>query len=73
MNLQYITDTKGHKKAVQLPIKDWEQIQIDLKELENLRNKKAFIYDLKESIEEVRLAKEGLIKLQSAKDFLNEL
>ena len=58
---------------MQLPIKDWEQIQIDLKELENLRNKKAFIYDLKESIEEVRLAKEGLIKLQSAKDFLNEL
>ena len=73
MNLQYITDTKGHKKAVQLPIKDWEQIQIDLKELENLRNKRAFIYDLKESIEEVRFAKEGLIKLPSARDFLNEL
>lgn len=47
MNLQYITDTKGHKKA--------------------------FMYDLKESIEEVKLAKEGKIKLQSAKDFLNEL
>jgi hypothetical protein len=73
MNLQYITDTKGHKNAVQLPIKDWEQIQNDLKELESLRDKKAFMYDLKESIEEVKLAKEGKIKLQSAKDFLNEL
>ncbi len=31
------------------------------------------MYVLKESIEEVRLAQEGLIKLQSAKDFLNEL
>jgi len=31
MNLQYITDTKGRKKAVQLPIEDWEQIQNDLK------------------------------------------
>ena len=73
MNIQYITDTKGHKKAVQVPIEDWEQIQNDLKELENLRDKKAFMYDLKDSVEEVKLAKEGKIKLQSAKDFLNEL
>jgi hypothetical protein len=73
MNLQYITDTKGHKNAVQLPMKDWEQIQKDLKELEELRDKKAFMADLKEAIEEVKLAKEGKIKLQSAKDFLNEL
>ena len=73
MNVQYITDTKGHNKAVQLPIEDWEQIQNDLKELENLRDKKAFMYDLKDSIGEVKLAKEGKIKLQSAKDFLNEL
>jgi len=73
MNVQYITDTKGHKKAVQVPIEDWEQIQNDLKELENLRDKKAFMYDLKDSVEEVKLAKEGKIKLQSAKDFLNEL
>lgn len=29
--------------------------------------------DFKESVEEVKLAKEGKIKLQSAKDFLNEL
>lgn len=73
MNLQYITDTKGHKNAIQLPIEDWEKIQNDLKELEALRDKKAFIYDLKESIEEVKLAKEGKVKLQSANDFLNEL
>lgn len=73
MNVQYITDTKGRKKAIQLPIEDWEQIQNDLKELETLRDKRAFMYDLMGSIEEVKLAKEGKIKLQSAKDFLNEL
>jgi len=73
MNVQYITDTKGRKKAVQLPIEDWEQIQNDLKELETLRDKKSFMYDLKDSVEEVKLAKEGKVKLQSAKDFLNEL
>ena len=40
MELQYITDRKGHKNAVQLPMKDWEQIEKDLDELERLRNKK---------------------------------
>ena len=37
MNIQYITDTKGRKTAVQLPVKDWEKIQKDLEELEKLK------------------------------------
>lgn len=73
MNLQYIIDIRGHKSAVQLPIRDWQQIQKELKELEKLRKKKAFLVDLKDAVEEVKLAKLGKIKLQSAKDFLNEL
>jgi hypothetical protein len=35
--------------------------------------KAEFLKDLKGSIEEVILAKQGKIKLQSARDFLNEL
>jgi hypothetical protein len=73
MDLQYITDHKGRKNAVQLPMNDWLRIQKELKELERLRDKKAFFEDLKNSVEEVKLAKEGKVKLQSAKDFLNEL
>jgi len=60
-------------KGVQLPIEDWEQIQNDLGEPQTLRDKKAFMYDLKDSVEEVKIAKEGKIKLQSAKDFLGEV
>jgi len=73
MELQYITDLKGRKSAVQLPMNDWLKIQKELKELEKLRDKKTFFADLKESVEEVKLAKEGKIKLQSGKEFLNEL
>ena len=73
MELQYITDNKGHKSAVQLPINYWLKIQKELKELEKLRDKKAFFADLIEAVEEVKLAKQGKVKLQSAKDFLNEL
>ena len=73
MNLQYITDNNGHKNAVLLSMNDWEKIKKDLKELERFRDKKTFMMDLKEAIDEVKLAKEGKVKLQSAKDFLNEL
>ncbi|ASB48831.1 hypothetical protein [Alkalitalea saponilacus] len=73
MNLQYITDTKGHKSAVLLPLKDWEQIQKDLDELERLRNKKLFMTELAEAVEEMKLIKEGKKQARNAEDFLNEL
>ena len=73
MNLQYITDTKGRKSAVQLPMKDWEQIQKDLNELERLRNKKLFMTELAEAVEEMKLIKEGKKQALNADDFLNEL
>ena len=73
MDLQYITDTKGHKSAVQLPLKDWEKIQKDLIELERLRNKKLFFTELAEAVEEMKLIKEGKKQARNAEDFLNEL
>jgi len=73
MNLQFIIDKKGHKSAVQLPMKDWEQIQKDLDELERLRNKKLFMTELAEAVEEMKLIKEGKKQARNAEDFLNEL
>ena len=73
MNLQYITDNKGHKSAVQLPMKDWEQIQKDLEELDRLRNKKLFMTELAEAVEEMKQIKEGKKQARNAEDFLNEL
>lgn len=73
MNLQYITDRHGHKSGVQLPMRDWEQIQKDLEELERLRNKKLFLSELAEAVEEMKLIKEGKVQARNAEDFLNEL
>ena len=73
MNVQYITDTRGHKSAVQLPMKDWNQIQKDLGELEQLRNKKVFMTELAEAVEELRQITEGKIQARNAEDLLNEL
>ncbi len=73
MNLQYITDTKGRKSAVQLPMKEWEQIQKDLEELDRLRNKKLFLTELAEAVEEMKLIMEGKIQARNPEDFINEL
>jgi hypothetical protein len=73
MNLQYITDRKGNKSAVQLPMNDWEQIQKDLEELDRLRNKKLFLTELAEAVEEMKLIIGGKKQARNAEDFLNEL
>jgi PHD/YefM family antitoxin component YafN of YafNO toxin-antitoxin module len=73
MNLQYITDSKGHKNAVQLSMKAWEQIKKDLEELERLRNKKIFMAELAEAVEEMKLVMTGKSQVRNAEDFLNEL
>lgn len=73
MNLQYIIDSKGQKSAVQLSMKEWEKIQKDLDELKRLRNKKLFMTELAEAVEEMKLIKEGKKQARNAEDFLNEL
>ncbi len=47
---------------------------LGFKKVEKLSNKQIeFVDDLKSSLNEVELHRQGKIKLQSAKDFLNEL
>ena len=73
MDLRYIIDQKGHKNAVQLPINQWKQIEKDLEELDRLRNKKIFMTELAEAVEEMKQIKEGKKQARNAEDFLNEL
>lgn len=73
MNLQYIIDGKGYKSWVQLPMQDWDKIQKDLEELDRLRNKKLFLSELAEAVEEMKLIKEGKVQARNAEDCLNEL
>lgn len=79
-SLQYITDKRGRKKAVIIPIKEWEKYQkaLDLlqekQELEApIFTKDEIITNLKEAVEEVKLYRQGKIELQTAEDFLAEL
>ena len=73
MNIQYITNTHGQKSAVQLPVKDWEQIQKDLDELKRLRSKKLFLTELAEAVEEMKQIREGKKQARNTEEFFNEL
>ncbi len=73
MNIQYITDIQGQNSAVQLPLKDWDQIQKDLVELKRLRSKKLFLTELAEAVEEMKQIREGKKQARNAEEFLNEL
>jgi PHD/YefM family antitoxin component YafN of YafNO toxin-antitoxin module len=73
LNLQYITDGKGHKNAVQLPMEEWEKIEKDLQELERLRNKKLFLSELAEAVAEMKLIKEGKLQARDAQKLIDEL
>ncbi|MEA3445132.1 MAG: hypothetical protein U9R19_10455 [Bacteroidota bacterium] len=73
LNIQYLIDEKGRKHGIQLPMHDWQQIQKDLNELVRLRNKKLFMSELAEAVEEMKQIKEGKIQARNAEDFINEL
>lgn len=73
MNLQYIIDENGQRNAVQLSLKGWERIQKDLEELQRLKNKKLFLMEIGEAIEELNLISEGKSSARNTEDFIHEL
>lgn len=70
MDLQYISDENGNRTAVIIPIEIWES---KFKQFDDDLSKEEIKEDLREAIKEVKLYKQGKVKLQSARDFLHEL
>ena len=68
--LQYVSDSNGKTRAVQLPLTEWEKILAKLKKYEQALKIKS---DLKEAFEQVALLKNSKKKKQTLNDFLNEL
>ncbi len=65
--LKYITDEKGQKTSVLVPVKVWEDLNANY---EKLQNKLAVFNDIREELAEIKQAKKNGRKLQTLKDFL---
>ena len=62
MKTQFITDSKGHKVAVILPVKEYQKILADLEDLEDIR-----LYDQAKSSKEISIPIEEAFKKIDAK------
>ena len=66
MHIQYITDEKGKKTGVQLHIKEWNDLQKNIKKLE-------IFDDLKEAFKEMEAHTKGKLKTPTTKELLAQL
>ncbi len=75
MNIQYLTDSKGQPTGVFIPIKEWEKLKRDyqLPADDDAPTTQDVIDGIKEALEEVKLHRQGKIKLKSLDELLNEL
>ncbi len=70
IEVQYLSDSKGKAKAVQLPLNEWEKILGKLKKYEQTLKIRS---DLKEAYEELELLKNSKGKKTTLSEFINEL
>lgn len=66
MQIQYVTDEKGKKTAVQLSLKQWNELQKSVKKLE-------IFEDLKQAFKEMEAHSKGKLKTPTTKQLLARL
>jgi|AntRauTorckE5430_2_1112549.scaffolds.fasta_scaffold00384_5 hypothetical protein len=66
-NIQYVTNNKGEKTALMVPIEKWDEL------LDLIVQRHRFSEELKEAFEEVKLIRAGKIKARPVQELLNEL
>jgi hypothetical protein len=77
MSLQIIQNEKGKPAGVFIPMKDWEQMKAQYKNLEAWEEpeltKEQILDNIRQGVEEVKLVIAGKLKGRSARELLDEL
>lgn len=77
MRLQVIQDSKGKATGVYIPIKEWNKLKRQYRDLEALEfeepNKEQILQELREAVNELKLAEQDKLKARSAQELLDEL
>ena len=66
MQIQYMTDRKGHKTNVVIPLKEWEHL---MKEMQKQR----ILLGLKDAVSDVKAMLAGRKRMKTIEDLINEL
>ena len=76
MHLQYVHDNLGKPAGVFIPIKEWDSLKKQHKELRILEEeptKEQLIQEFKEALVEIKLIEQGKLKGRPIKELLDEL
>lgn len=66
MDVQYVTDEKGKKTAIQLSLKQWKELQRGIKKLE-------LFEELKQAFKDMEQHQKGNLKTPTTKQLLSQL
>lgn len=70
VSLQYVQDSNGTVRAVQLPLNEWKKVVNAIRKYEQALQLKS---DVAKALAEVKQIRSGKLKKHSMTDFLNEL
>ncbi|TAK62495.1 MAG: hypothetical protein EPO24_04890 [Bacteroidetes bacterium] len=70
VSLNYVNDTKGTLRAVQMPIEDWKKVLDTLRRYEQALQVQS---DLTTAFAEVEMMRAGKLKKKTLSSFLHEL
>ena len=70
LNVQYLSDSKGNIKAVQLPIEDWKYLKT---KFETFAQELHLKEDLMKSFSQIARMDDKSEKMQTLSDFIDEL
>jgi hypothetical protein len=77
MSLQIIQNEKGKPAGVFIPIKEWEQMKAQYKDLENWeepeQTDEEILNNIRQAVEEMKLIKAGKLKGRPLQELLDEL
>lgn len=69
LKIQYVTNSRGEKKAVMIPIKEWEILEKHFEELMQYLTMKSQLKDAYKEVKEIQKGNKTKVNLN---DFLNE-
>ena len=73
MSVQFLTNTKGEKTSVLIPLKEWDAITKEREELKHKLQEAELSLRYKQAFEDAKLFEQGKLKIYPISRLLDEL
>lgn len=73
MNVQYVSNGKGERTSVLVPLKEWDAINKEREELKHKLEEAKLALRFKKTLSDVKLFKAGKLKTRPVQELLDEL